>query len=243
MLRKLLLSTAIIAVSSTLAYAADAVPIDDPVPPAIDDARFDWGGFYIGGQAGYSHGSVDWLEGPNANIFPFVLGNSIGDSILSHSSSGGTYGITGGYNWQYDNLVFGIEGSYSWTDLNTTTAIHVASETTEIKSIWTVGPRIGIANGNFLLYAEGGYASAEIELSSTSGPFIYNASKNHHGYYLGVGVDWALNQNWVLGIEYNHTVLGSEIHSDIIVGLGSQLDVNATDINIDTVTARLLYKF
>lgn len=234
MFRKSVITLAFVAISSNFAIAAE--------PVAIDEGRFDWTGLYFGGQAGYGRSDIDIYEGPDPAV-TFYVGGTPGDFLQTFTSSSGVYGIVAGYNWQMDNVVFGIEGSYLSSSMSKTIAVGAITSTVEVNSIFTVGPRIGVAEANWLLYAEGGYASADIEINGFStGGALYNSSADHDGYFFGAGFEWALDQNWIFGFEYNHIALDSEIQSDTVATFGL-VDILVDDIRIDTATARLTYKF
>jgi outer membrane immunogenic protein len=227
---------------SGLAHAADDVVAPDPM-------RFDWSGLYIGAQAGVGRGHVDWLEGPSTGDF---LSNVPGTFILTESPSGSLFGIVGGYNWQSGNVVLGVEGTWSSADIHRTIPAigpcPTCPSTTEINSLWTAGARVGVAHDNWLLYATGGYASAEVQLTAlNTSPFANFAAgdtQDHHGYYLGGGIDWALAPNWILGLQANHFKFEDKMHLDPApINFPFPLDANVVDFVLNTLTVRLTYKF
>lgn len=104
MKRILIGMTSLVAVLSTNASAADLAPKTKAPAPVV--AVYDWTGFYIGGNVGYSWGRssstqsfIDTTSGAilNSNTFKFDMDGVIGGGQL-------------GYNWQKDNWVFGLEG-------------------------------------------------------------------------------------------------------------------------------------
>jgi outer membrane immunogenic protein len=118
MLRSLL---SVVGVSSLLIVAppsvASAADMDLPLkaPPLV---TYDWTGFYVGANVGYSWGQ--WDASSNQGIFNFE------STSASPRLDGWLGGIQAGYNWQLSNpWVVGLEGdiqatgekdSQSWTD-------------------------------------------------------------------------------------------------------------------------------
>src|SRR5215471_16031561 len=77
-----------------------------------------------------------------------------------------------------------------------------------------------------------------------NGVTIEQFSQTRSGWYAGAGVDWALNPNWVVGVEYRHYDFGTARGVPMLVGGG--LDpANTTDVSLraDSVMARASYKF
>ncbi len=116
---------------STGAWAADYEPSDfptlrgsNPYIPATP-RHTNWGGFYAGGQAGYSASYMDFAKaGRSINAFdPNVSFTAPFGSVSSWASLGTdtgkapTYGAFVGYNWQFDDLILGFEANYNHTSL------------------------------------------------------------------------------------------------------------------------------
>ena len=82
----------------------------------------------------------------------------------------------------------------------------------------TICGRLGIANQNWLLYATGGLAYGEVELSLTFNtfnrptPFILSSSQDSTkvGWAAGAGVEYGITQHWSAGLEHLHFDLGSD---------------------------------
>src|ERR1700761_8306840 len=76
---------------ATFGLTSAAVAADMPVKaPVVQQALYNWTGFYVGVQAGYGGGMKDW-------------------SGINFPASGAFGGGQGGFNRQGGNLVFGIE--------------------------------------------------------------------------------------------------------------------------------------
>jgi opacity protein-like surface antigen len=114
---------------------------------------------------------------------------------------------------------------------------------TEIDHFWRVGGRAGVAfgaTGNWLLYGAGGFARANVESATT---VLGTSDKtHHHGWYGGVGLDWGLAPNFILGVEAYHVSLGSQRHFQ---PGGIVIPFNTRDIDLDfsVVQARATYLF
>ena len=242
-MKKLLVASIAAALCGAPVLAAD-IPTKAPAPAYVGKgpvAAFDWSGFYIGGDAGWQ-------------------GSRIG---LSSSSSGPlTYdphhdsfalGAHVGAQRQWGQLVLGVEGGYvagfGKASLGTTPSISIfapggiGTGDARLKDIWSVGGRAGWAMGNWMAYVTGGYAN---------GSFRFNASDNNSdtetakvrpdGRYIGGGIEWALMNNVIFGVEYRHYGFNAK------TGTGVRTDVPAPepvrfDPKTDTVVARLSYKF
>ena len=194
MLRKLLLSSAIVAVSSTFAFAAD------PVDPVVDDIPYDWSGLYIGVHAGYADGDYTLFSasgrGPGVDVNGFAGGATIG------------------YNWHVNQWVFGVEADIS-SGPDGTTAVGTVGPfwscitgacNADIEYFGTLRARLGIANNNWLFYGTGGFAWGSVDGG------IFNSAQqgggNASGWAAGGGIEYAFNQNWTTKFEILHVDLG-----------------------------------
>src|ERR1700688_4856203 len=98
---------AIAAVGSLLttgAFAADLAPVYTKAPPPVV-AVYDWTGFYIGGNIGYS-----WGRSSTTDVFSDPLTGTVLSAVAAKFNLDGVIGGGQiGYNWQRDNWVFGLE--------------------------------------------------------------------------------------------------------------------------------------
>src|SRR6266700_3769287 len=98
------------------ASAADLAPRPyTKAPPAMVEI-YNWTGFYVGGNAGYSWGRSN----TDASFFNTATGLPIvppAGSILTNSfdMNGGIAGGQAGYNWQSSNWVLGLEADIQWS--------------------------------------------------------------------------------------------------------------------------------
>src|SRR3984893_344710 len=89
---------------TTNALAADvAAPPYTKAPPPVAAAVYDWTGFYIGGNVGYSWGRSS--ETP-------TLTNGAGSVLFTSFDKSNLNGVVGGgqlgYNWQVQNWLLGV---------------------------------------------------------------------------------------------------------------------------------------
>jgi outer membrane immunogenic protein len=113
-MKKLALAISVLAISGASALAADMAPA--PIytkAPIVPPVVYDWTGFYVGGNIGYSWASWD----STSLAFPTFPGtpNFFSDTAKPHLD-GVVGGVQGGYNWQFSpKWVVGIEGDFDWT--------------------------------------------------------------------------------------------------------------------------------
>lgn len=210
-----LLKAAAITLAVTFAGAAGAAdlpsrkgPVEAPVymPPA-----FTWTGFYVGANAGYGFGQATTNLGGSADMDGFIGGGQIG------------------YNYQMGQFVLGLETDLQAADLG------VSGIGGSIKTDYfgTVRARAGVAFDRFMPYITGGWAYGNVK---TSVPALGISSDNSHtgGWALGGGVEYAITNNLIAGVEYLYVDLGEKgvLNNGLKVG---------TDFSV--VRARLNYKF
>jgi outer membrane immunogenic protein len=245
-------------------------------------AGFTWSGGYVGLNAGYAWGDADSRSnfrcGNDAVCEQAGLPTSADTGVLAFvgrlgtgdvSGDGFTGGIQAGYNWQRGNVVFGIEADFNGLDIGGSQsqsglvpggAGQLAQVSTSLSADWllTVRARLGVTvTPNVLLYATGGLAIAEVEVTnrfrdnlSEFGGAANNegASRNSDvrtGWTVGGGLEWALDRNWSIKTEYLYVDLGS-ISTRAAVGnidaFANTLDTSA-DLTAHIVRAGINYKF
>jgi outer membrane immunogenic protein len=193
-------------VASLLSNAAfaDGAFKDDPVPSPLS-----WSGLYVGLQAGYSWGDVDWnLDYPFATPI-----KSTTKFDTDHFIAGGHLG----YQRQFDAWVIGAEVAVdAGFDEQTIGGVNlwspgVGSLETRMGPLFTATGRLGYARDRWLAYAKGGYAGANISLNSDDGvpPNYYSKSSDwHNGWTVGGGLEYALFPSMSVGVEYDYVDLG-----------------------------------
>lgn len=253
-MRALFLSgVALAAMSLGSARAAD-LPIKAPRMAVAAAPVWNWSGSYIGVHGGYGWASPDYAfpDAGGVGAFGPNLGGAFG---FNHDADGGVAGFHSGYNWQFGNWLFGIEGMRTWLGMKGRTGAVLAAfpnATYETKLEWvsTFTPRLGFAVGNWLVYAKGGfaYAHAESRLDNptfATGHATFREKTDYSGWTAGLGVEFALTSNWILGVEYNYYNFGAERFGGLVLVNGAAAGTGP-DYNIDltasAVVARLSYK-
>ena len=206
---KKLLSMTIGAVAlSSPALAADlATPVYQEVIVSTAPAS-SWTGFYLGANAGYGWGNLDWKYA--------------GGGRANQTTEGGVIGGTAGYNFQTGNLLLGVEGDFGWADINGSKGCPGAGYScrSELNSFGTLRARAGWASDRVLLYGTGGLAFGDQNIETKkssgtappSGKAINGSSTTAVGWTAGVGAEYAFSRNWSGKLEWLYYDLGSDTY-------------------------------
>jgi outer membrane immunogenic protein len=215
------------------------LPVKAPPPPPW----YDWTGFYIGADGGYS-----WGRGSTTITAPGIAAFSGTQNI-----NGGLGGGQIGYNWQFNRIwVAGLEADIQGTGergnaglptVVTTPAFAVLAlpSTTTTGTIseklpWfgTLRGRLGVEPANYwLLYVTGGLAYGEVDTSTsvtattgfaglppiavvTAGSSARNVQA---GWTVGAGVEYAFLPRWSVKVEYLYVDLGT--FTNTLTGTGA----------------------
>jgi outer membrane immunogenic protein len=203
-MKKFLLAGVVMISASTAAMAADLAP---PVPVA-----YDWTGFYIGLNAGaaWNNSSIDITDIGAAVPAAFV-------ATIDGEQTVFTGGVEAGYNWQMDSIVFGLETDFNYLGFHTdeSRSSGAASANFDLKANWfgTFRGRLGFAADNMLFYGTGGLAYGNAKVSGSIVDELGNRlsgsdSNVNWGWTVGGGMEYAFDQNWILGVEYLCVDLG-----------------------------------
>src|SRR5690348_946995 len=165
------LSIALVATVSAVAFTQVALAADMPVkaPVAPVAARYNWTGFYVGGNVGYSWATADndlsISQQANPSLFATLSGTD------SNKLKGVIGGVQAGYNWQFNpNWLLGVEADFQASGQKGTTGYgatiiipsglgnNPATVTDSHKLDWfgTVRGRLGVTSDRWLVYATGG---------------------------------------------------------------------------------------
>src|SRR5579872_715905 len=210
---------------ATGALAAD-LPARAPVytkAPAYVEPVYDWTGFYIGGNLGYS-----WGRSSDTS----TITNGAGVILFTSADRTDLNGIVGGgqigYNWQMANWVFGLEADIQGTGEKGSRVFicPTATCTPNVPGFFALvipGPaipvalsqkidwfgtfrcRIGfLATPQVLIYGTGGLAYGEVDSSAVIGlaatPFG-TVSNTNFGWTVGAGVEGMIGGNWTVRLE------------------------------------------
>jgi outer membrane immunogenic protein len=195
-MRRVLLSCVAAVAASTSAFAADlpSRQVVVPPPPPV----FTWTGFYLGAQIGYEFGNnTSFVAGISPAVYP--------------TPEGVVGGGHAGYNFQSGQAVFGIEGDVNGSSYsgNVTSPFDGTFISSHIPFDGSVRGRIGIASfDHVLIYATGGVAFASIKDSYSGGFGLASATQGRVGWTAGVGVEYAIDNNWSVRVEYRRTDYG-----------------------------------
>ncbi|HEY7662074.1 MAG TPA: outer membrane beta-barrel protein [Xanthobacteraceae bacterium] len=212
---------ALLLAGATLAamVAGSAMAADMPVkaPPVAPIAYYDWSGAY----AGFNVGGA-WYDVTHNFTTPGAITPNV-----TTSSSDGIYGFHAGAQWQWGAWVLGAEAALSgcFGECRSTSPVLPVSQGFEpnvfgehkITNLFTAGPRLGYAWDRVMVFATGGWASANlknahcsslINLCDGPGSAGNGASRNSNGWYAGGGFDYLVHKgalvDVVLGAEYQH---------------------------------------
>lgn len=179
----------LLAAGALLATAAPVLAGDMPYrrnyqspPPA---ALFNWTGFYVGANAGYSWGSA-----------------------IGGNPSGVIGGFTAGYNYQFQpNAVLGFETDIAFSNADDSHS----GRNFESDYIGTLRARLGYSVGNVMFYGTGGAAYGKGELTAGG----LTGEETQWGWTIGAGVEAMLTQNVSAKFEYLYVDLGNKRYATI----------------------------
>lgn len=208
------------AIPALLAAPAFAGNLQEPVVEPVIAAPIqvqpisDWTGFYVGAQAGYGTTStLRWSSSTSSQ----ALFSQPHDDL-----SGGFGGVHAGYLYDLGQWVVGGELDYDWGDISRSFG-PVDAKIDEIYRLKLIG---GYDMGNGLLYATAGGFNANLKLSGPSG--TYNGDDS--GWLAGVGYKHKFTENWIGGVE-------------ALYHKASDFDGTGADLKLNTISARISYKF
>lgn len=235
MLRKLLITTAMVCVASGAAFAADlpyqkAPPIYAPPPPPA----FTWTGVYLGGQVGYQWGTS------RADLY---TDGAFFGGLPVNRPSGIVGGAHVGYNYQVSQFVFGVEGDVDGLDYRSSNNFpgFLTSFTTREDIDGSVRGRVGVAWDRVLFYGTGGVAFGNFQNTFTGVNGGYDSfSTLRTGWTAGAGIEYAVTNNWSIRAEYRYTDFG---HFDNYLTNSAPGDFFHNRATNNSVKAGFSYKF
>jgi outer membrane immunogenic protein len=237
------------------AMAAD-MPVAPPPPPVV---YYDWTGAYIGFNAGSVWSDIDRT---------YRLGAAGRDTTIGGSD--GIFGFHAGAQWQWGAWVLGVEAALSGcfnecrreSGENPVPPFGVEDrfQQNKMTNLFTVGPRLGYAWDRFMIFASGGYASADLKSQNcifstglcppvgNTPPFLQVTSSRNQGWYAGGGFDYMVHKgplvDVLLGVEYQHFDVGHNENAFCLNPGCSPASINDYDLGSkgDIVRARLTIK-
>jgi len=180
-------------------------------------ARVNWSGLYLGGYVGGGWSDTRWSD-PFGDSTSAGLTNiaGFGDTIHSTGPLGGGHI---GADWQSGAWIAGIQSELAAANIrgeNTCfSGIGGVNCQLAVDTIATAGGRFGYAFNRSLLYVKAGAAWTRSTYTlwgdtngNPSGGF-QELDKSAHGWMAGVGLQYALADNWSTLFEYEHIGLGT----------------------------------
>jgi outer membrane immunogenic protein len=243
----------------TSASAAD-LPVKAPPPAPVMAPVWNWTGFYIGVNGGYSWGR----SSRDLNFFNPLNGVTLATGTGGgRDLNGGVFGGQLGYNWQTANWVFGIETDAQWTGQKGSTTVLCAVAgcfptavaagtgvsagiTDKLEWFGTFRGRGGVlVTPSVLLYATGGlaYGSVKTDLglagfTATGIPVAVggSVSSDKFGWTVGAGIEAMFAGNWSGKIEYLYVDFGSISNSVVLpTAAGFPLGANVSSRVTDSI--------
>jgi outer membrane immunogenic protein len=223
-------------VGSGSALAAD-LPFKAPSLPA--PAAFDWSGVYIGGHIGGGWGYSSFADPGAQSILNTccLLISSTNNPTAFTNGSGSSFlgGAQLGWMYQIQRLVIG--GEVDWSAMNlrssgssTMTPLvgggETSTEALSVKTNWTATTTatVGLARDRWMIYSKAGAAFANntygANIAGVGGTFggpggtafsyASTTTQTVAGWTAGIGLKWALTDNWFINAEYDYLDFGSK---------------------------------
>ena len=165
----------------------------------VEEAMYDWTGFYAGLNAGYAFGGDDAV-----GVLP-TYGN-VGDLEIE----GMFGGIQAGYNFQADSFVMGVEGDIQLSGISDEDDNGRVNSQNDNTYFGTLRLRAGYAWDRTLIYATGGLAYGGFDYSVDTPTANIDDDFARAGYAVGGGVEYAFDNSWTMKLEYLYANFGSE---------------------------------
>ena len=238
-MRRLGLAAAMLVIATGIGGTAKADgPYGSPhaYRPADAPAYFyDWTGIYAGGVAGGAYTRSEWdylFDSPQQTQASFAGGAIVG------------------LQRQWSNTVLGVEAAYIWSDWEQTTGsilVPNLSLTSDVSNLLLVAGKVGYAWQSALAFAKAGYATADVDFRTSltsTGAVLTTSSAREHGWTAGIGVDYALLPNIVIGVEYDYVRLNASGRDQLATPAGvGGTSVSEAGVDIQMVMGRVSFKF
>lgn len=190
--------------ASIFLAGASTVSAADLEQPAQDyTSSYDWSGFYIGGVAGYNWGKDRTTEYDTATGQPLNM-------HFDYKPDGFSGGVKAGVNFQHGSFVYGAEADFELTNIKGGFIDRIQNlgrgdDTYDWQA--SLRARMGLALDRVMIYGTGGVAIADIKNTYTLVPLniVEPISDIRAGWTAGAGVDFAVTDNLIAGIEYRFT--------------------------------------
>ena len=226
------------ALSITCSPGASAA--DMPTKAPITAPGYNWTGLYVGIQGAAAWGRISGVQ------------DFAGDVSGPFKGTGGLFGGTVGYNWQWSNWITGVEADFAWAHLTASgndaavfpecTAGGLGTCGGTLQSFGTARGRLGYSLGPAMVYGTIGLGFGRIhDFVSNPTPGTGGATEWNSGLVFGGGVETMLWQNWSAKFEYLHANLGDGPIASYFPSPFASIRTN--DWRMDVVRAGLNYQF
>lgn len=195
---------------------------------AFAQSAYTWTGFYVGAHGGFSAGYID---------FPAT------DPFYDTGIMGGVLGIQGGYNMDLGSgVLIGVEGTLSLNTLYSDQLVDVAPgpinqyEETAFQWSGTIAGRLGVlVTDNLMVYGKAGLAAASYgaKAHDVPGPVETAVNNSIMGALIGVGVEYAVNDQWSVGTEYLYTNYGTSVRTNQFTTYNTAISTHTVLLNVN----------
>ncbi|TIM45586.1 outer membrane beta-barrel protein [Mesorhizobium sp.] len=221
--KSLLLGAVSVLALGSASQAADALV------PVVETSAFNWSGIYVG----FGVGAGANVHELSSDFLPGFSLNGIGGE--------GVYGeLTVGYDYMVSPR-FLIGGLLDAHIGNIETTLDVAGLEASVQETYgfDAGLRAGyLFTPNTLGYVLGGYSWQKYELDTNAG---FDLDWDQSGYFVGAGVETAINSNWTIKTEYRYTRFGT--NDDLLSDLGAPDGTLNLDTSRHTFQVGANYRF
>ncbi len=177
-------------------------------------------GFYVGGNLGFVSGRSS--ENYDATI-------PVGGVFISTKDKVSVQGIQGGVNAGYTHvfsstpIAIGFEGVADWSNIKGSHSVSAGTNVgnvngtlsvqTRLKQSFQLFTKLGYSFEKFMPYLKFGWDNSlwsqktTLNVNSAAGPLVVNANKHKriNGLAYGIGIDVALTNHFVMGLDFTHT--------------------------------------
>jgi outer membrane immunogenic protein len=196
-----------------------------------------WGGFYVGGNAGWVGSTGNTINLTGTDTDTSGLGSMLASGVIPGNLDLGYSGFLGGgqigYNWQTGNWLLGLESDIDWVSAKSSAIFPdcfisppptglapplTLNAARELDWLGTIRGRFGYTPAApFLLYATAGLAVGQHQLGiglsdPTANPVanLFNqTSSTSAGWTVGAGAEWMFARQWSVKAEYLFVDLGN----------------------------------
>jgi opacity protein-like surface antigen len=201
-------------------------------PPAL----FNWSGFY----AGINGGTMAYSTFGEFPAFP-------GDNFVTRRKETAFGGAHAGAQIEWNHILLGVEAAW---DTNGNAIARTRGSNvfavgcavfalfnceSKIDDVFQIGPRVGLAFGQWLFYGTGGFTRATAQGRISDTPFSRNPGHHQDGQFYGGGIEFLATEHFVLGLEYKHF----EFKKSLFEVVGAPVDNRTVQTNAEAILLRL----